>query len=119
MADQTERLLLQVDAATELLRRNLADGEKPLDRFEKRAAKMAENVEGSIGSMGKRFGAFADLAQDAATKAEGLSRRALATSRSWQRERSSRLPSPAASTSAPRTRARRPRRRSNRRLPRA
>lgn len=70
MADQTERLLLQVDAATELLRRNLAEGEKPLDRFEKRAAKMAENVEGSIGSMGKRFGAFADLAQDAATKAE-------------------------------------------------
>ncbi|WP_277969310.1 D-alanyl-D-alanine carboxypeptidase family protein [Sphingomonas echinoides] len=70
MADQTERLLLQVDAATELLRRSLADGEKPLDRFEKRAAKMAENVEGSIGSMGKRFGAFADLAQDAATKAE-------------------------------------------------
>ncbi|MDN4633850.1 D-alanyl-D-alanine carboxypeptidase family protein [Sphingomonas sp. PsM26] len=70
MADQTERLLLQVDAATELLRRNLADGEKPLDRFEQRAAKMAENVEGSIGSMGKRFGAFADLAQDAATRAE-------------------------------------------------
>ena len=70
MADQTERLLLQVDAATELLRRNLAEGEKPLDRFEKRAAKMADNVESSIGSMGKRFGAFADLAQDAATKAE-------------------------------------------------
>ncbi|WP_010218939.1 phage tail length tape measure family protein [Sphingomonas sp. PAMC 26621] len=70
MADQTERLLLQVDAATELLRRNLAEGEKPLDRFEKRAAKMAENVDGSISNMGKRFSAFAELADTAATRAQ-------------------------------------------------
>lgn len=70
MADTTERLLLQVDAATELLRRNLAEGEQPLDRFERRAAKMAENVDGSIGQMGKRFGAFAVLADDAAARAQ-------------------------------------------------
>lgn len=70
MADQTQRLLLQVDAATELLRRHLADGEKPLDRFERRAAKMAENVDGSIGDMGKRFGAFAQLAESAAERTQ-------------------------------------------------
>jgi hypothetical protein len=70
MADQTERLLLQVDAATELLRRSLVEGEQPLNRFEQRAAKMAENVEGSIGSMGKRFGAFADLAESAAARTQ-------------------------------------------------
>ena len=70
MADTTERLLLQVDAATELLRRHLGEAEQPLDRFERRAAKMAENVEGSIANMGKRFGAFAQLADDAATRAQ-------------------------------------------------
>jgi len=70
MADQTERLLLQVDAATELLRRHLAEGEQPLDRFERRAAKMAENVEGSIDNMGKRFGAFASLAENAAERTQ-------------------------------------------------
>lgn len=70
MADQTERLLLQVDAATELLRRHLAEGEQPLDRFERRAAKMAENVEGSIDNMGKRFGAFASLAESAAERTQ-------------------------------------------------
>ncbi|MDO7843457.1 phage tail length tape measure family protein [Sphingomonas immobilis] len=70
MADQTERLLLQVDAATELLRRHLAEGEQPLDRFEKRVGKMAENVDRSIGDMGKRFGAFSALAEDAATRAQ-------------------------------------------------
>lgn len=70
MADQTERLLLQVDAATELLRRHLAEGEQPLDRFERRAAKMAENVESSIDNMGKRFGAFASLAESAAERTQ-------------------------------------------------
>ena len=70
MADQSERLLLQVDAATELLRRHLAEGEQPLDRFERRAEKMAENVDRSIGDMGKRFGAFAQLAEDAATRSQ-------------------------------------------------
>lgn len=70
MADATERLLLQVDAATELLRRHLAEGEAPLERFERRAAKMADTVDQSIAGMGKRFGAFGDLAQDAATRAQ-------------------------------------------------
>lgn len=69
MAD-TERLLLQVDAATELLRRHLAEGEQPLDRFERRAEKMAENVERSIGDMGSRFGDFSRLADDAAKRAQ-------------------------------------------------
>jgi LAS superfamily LD-carboxypeptidase LdcB len=70
MADSTERLLLQVDAATELLRRHLAEGEAPMDRFERRAVKMAETVDRSIGSMGSKFGAFAGLADDAAKRAE-------------------------------------------------
>ncbi|KTT72616.1 phage tail length tape measure family protein [Sphingomonas endophytica] len=70
MAETTERLLLQVDAATELLRRHLAEGEQPIDRFERRADRMARNVEQSIGEMGKRFGSFAALADDAATRAE-------------------------------------------------
>lgn len=70
MADQTERLLLQVDAATELLRRNLGQAEQPLDRFERRASKMAENVDRSIADMGKRFPAFAQLAETAAQRAE-------------------------------------------------
>ena len=52
MADSTERLLLQVDAATELLRRHLAEGEAPIDRFERRAVKMTETVDRSIGSAG-------------------------------------------------------------------
>ena len=70
MADSTERLLLQVDAATELLRRHLAEGEAPMDRFERRAVKMADTVDRSIGSMGSKFGAFAGLADDAAKRAE-------------------------------------------------
>ncbi len=70
MADNTERLLLQVDAATELLRRHLAEGEQPLAKFEQRAAKMAENVDRSVSDMGKRFGPFAQLAEDSAKRAE-------------------------------------------------
>lgn len=70
MAEATERLLLQVDAATELLRRHLADGEQPLARFERRADQMAQRVEQSIGDMGKRFGNFAQLADDAAQRAQ-------------------------------------------------
>lgn len=70
MAETTERLLLQVDAATELLRRHLAEGEQPLDRFERRAEKMAENVDRKISGMGSKFGAFADLADDAAKRAQ-------------------------------------------------
>lgn len=70
MADSTERLLLQVDAATELLRRHLTEAEAPLDKFERRAVRMAETVDRSIGSMGSKFGAFAGLADDAAKRAE-------------------------------------------------
>ncbi|WP_242149624.1 D-alanyl-D-alanine carboxypeptidase family protein [Sphingomonas sp. BAUL-RG-20F-R05-02] len=70
MADQTERLLLQVDAATELLRRHLAEGEQPLDRFEARARKMGENVDRAIGDMGKRFSTFGALAESAADRAQ-------------------------------------------------
>ncbi|MGO1304606.1 MAG: hypothetical protein ACTMKV_07450, partial [Sphingomonas parapaucimobilis] len=70
MADVTERLLLQVDAATELLRRHLTEAEQPLDRFERRADRMADNVDRSIGRMGSKFGAFASLADDAAKRAQ-------------------------------------------------
>ncbi len=70
MADATERLLLQVDASVELLRRHMAEGEAPLDRFEKRAAKMADNVDRSLAGMGKGFRPFADLAETAAQRAE-------------------------------------------------
>lgn len=70
MADQTERLLLQVDAATELLRQHLTQAEPSLDRFERRAKKMAEHVDRSIGEMGKRFGAFGQLAESAADRAQ-------------------------------------------------
>lgn len=70
MADNTERLLLQVDAATELLRRHLAEGEQPLSRFEQRAAKMSENVDKSIADIGKRFGPLAQLAEDSAKRAQ-------------------------------------------------
>ncbi|MEK9211716.1 hypothetical protein [Sphingomonas sp. 2378] len=70
MADTTERLLLQVDAATELLRRHLTEAEQPLDRFERRADRMADNVDRSIGRMGSKFGAFASLADDAAKRAQ-------------------------------------------------
>jgi len=70
MAENTERLLLQVDAATELLRRHLTEAEQPLDRFERRADRMVEQVDRAIGGMGGRFGAFAALADDAAKRAE-------------------------------------------------
>ena len=70
MADVTERLLLQVDAATELLRRHLTEAEQPLDRFERRADRMADSVDRSIGRMGSKFGAFASLADDAAKRAQ-------------------------------------------------
>lgn len=70
MADQTERLLLQVDAATELLRKHLSEGEQPLDRFERRATKMVENVDRAIGGMGSRFGEFSKLAESAADRAQ-------------------------------------------------
>ncbi|MEJ8630589.1 hypothetical protein P0F65_13465 [Sphingomonas sp. I4] len=70
MADVTERLLLQVDAATELLRRHLTEAEQPLDRFERRADRMADNVDRSVSRMGSKFGAFADLADDAAKRAQ-------------------------------------------------
>lgn len=72
MADpaETQSLFLQVDASIELLRRNLASGEQPLQRFEQRAAKMAANVDASIEGMGKRFGSFAQLAETAAQRAE-------------------------------------------------
>lgn len=70
MADVTERLLLQVDAATELLRRHLTEAEQPLDRFERRADRMADNVDRSVARMGSKFGAFADLADDAAKRAQ-------------------------------------------------
>ncbi len=70
MADNTERLLLQVDAATELLRRHLAEGEQPLAKFEQRAAKMADNVDRSVNDMGKRFGPFAKLAEESANRAQ-------------------------------------------------
>ncbi|MFZ2996289.1 phage tail tape measure C-terminal domain-containing protein [Sphingobium sp.] len=70
MAEQTERLLLQVDAATELLRQHLSQAEPSLDRFERRAKKMADSVDRSIGEMGKRFGAFGQLAESAAERAQ-------------------------------------------------
>lgn len=72
MADRSDvqSLFLQVDASVELLRRNLATGEQPLSRFEQRASKMAQSVEKSIGDMGSRFGAFAQMAESAATKAQ-------------------------------------------------
>lgn len=70
MAEATERLLLQVDASIELLRRELAAGEQPMDRLERRAASMATNVDRSIGKMGSRFGEFSRMADDAAKRAE-------------------------------------------------
>lgn len=72
MADRADvqSLFLQVDASVELLRRNLASGEQPMGQFEQRAAKMAMSVEKSIGTMGKSFGPFAEMAQSAAQKAE-------------------------------------------------
>ncbi|WP_294328388.1 hypothetical protein, partial [uncultured Sphingomonas sp.] len=70
MADATERLLLQVDASVELLRRELAAGERPMEQLEKRAARMADSVDGSIAKMGSRFGEFARLADDSAKRAE-------------------------------------------------
>ncbi len=69
-AADVQSLFLQVDASVELLRRNLAQGEQPLGRFEQRAAKMSQSVEKSIGDMGKRFGAFAQMAESAADKAQ-------------------------------------------------
>lgn len=70
MADATERLLLQVDASIELLRRELAAGERPMEQLEKRSAKMADTVDGSIAKMGSRFGEFARFADDSAKLAE-------------------------------------------------
>jgi hypothetical protein len=70
VAETTERLLLQVDASVELLRRHMAEGEQPLDRFEKRADKMAANVDRTLSSMGKGFAPFAQLADTAAQRAE-------------------------------------------------
>lgn len=69
-AADVQSLFLQVDASVELLRRNLAQGDQPLGRFEQRAAKMAQSVEKSIGDMGGRFGEFAKLAESAAQQAE-------------------------------------------------
>ena len=70
MADAVERLMLQVDASVELLRRELAAGERPMEQLEKRAARMADSVDGSIAKMGSRFGEFARLADDSAKRAE-------------------------------------------------
>lgn len=70
MADAIERLMLQVDASVELLRRELAAGERPMEQLEKRAARMADSVDGSIAKMGSRFGEFARLADDSAKRAE-------------------------------------------------
>lgn len=70
MAEATERLLLQVDAATGLLRRNLLEAETPLSQFEQRAGRMAANVDKSIASMGSRFGEFSKLAESAADRAQ-------------------------------------------------
>lgn len=69
-ATDVQSLFLQVDASVELLRRNLASGEQPLDRFEQRANKMAASVDRSIGTMGSRFGDFAKLAESAADRAQ-------------------------------------------------
>ena len=65
-----QSLFLQVDASVELLRKNLLAGEQPLDRFEARSEKMAAKVDQAIGTMGDRFGAFAELADTAAQRAQ-------------------------------------------------
>jgi hypothetical protein len=71
MAQQdVQSLFLQVDASVELLRRRLAEGEQPLDRFEKRASRMAESVDRSIGELGKRFPNLAQAAESAAQRIE-------------------------------------------------
>lgn len=69
-AADVQSLFLQVDASVELLRRNLAAGEQPLDRFEQRANRMATSVDKSIAQMGSRFGEFAKLAESAADRAQ-------------------------------------------------
>lgn len=88
MSEAVERLLLQVDANVELLKRELRDGEGGIDRFDRRVqkssdelarhftycAKMAKDamqkVSQSVDSAGGRFGEFASLADDSAKRAQ-------------------------------------------------
>jgi len=68
--NSTDALFLQVDASVELLRRHMAEGEQPLDKFAAKAETMAKSVDASIAAMGAKFGPFAKLAEDAASRAQ-------------------------------------------------
>jgi hypothetical protein len=70
MADAAQQqLMLQIDASVELLQRNLARGDSALGAFERKTKAIAANVDQSIANMGSRFGEFAKLGEDAASRA--------------------------------------------------
>lgn len=71
MADQdVKSLLLQVDATTELLRRELTKADRAVSAFEGSAGRSVAAVEDAIAGMGKSFGPFAQMASSAAAKAK-------------------------------------------------
>lgn len=51
MADNTQNLVLQIDANVELLRRSLNDADRAIADFDRRATGSAANVEGAFGRM--------------------------------------------------------------------
>lgn len=65
MADDTKKLLLQIDATTELLRRNLATGDGAIARFEADTKRRLNTIDRSFSGLGRgvdnlrgRFSAF-------------------------------------------------------------
>lgn len=61
MAADIQQLLLQIDASTELMRRELARGDDALDKTTRKAEEAAGGIEGSF----KRLGVAGDLAKGA------------------------------------------------------
>ncbi|HEX8578318.1 MAG TPA: hypothetical protein VF655_01825, partial [Allosphingosinicella sp.] len=53
MADDTKKLLLQIDASVELLKRNLREGEGHLARFETDTKRRLATIDRSFEGMGK------------------------------------------------------------------
>jgi hypothetical protein len=53
VADDVKRLLLQIDCATELLRRNLADGDAHLARFESDTKRRMTSIDRSFSGLGR------------------------------------------------------------------
>lgn len=77
MADDVKKLLLQIDASVEVLKRNLNDGAGQIERFERDASKRLTSLDRSFAGVGKGLdslpGKFGTLRGALATIGIGLS----------------------------------------------